>query len=396
MLRLTAALLLLLSAQEDLEKRRDALAPRLQTLRGLAFKTPLTIREGTRKEYAAFVLQNARSVYGDDLPAAEKGLKALGLLPSKLRLELAITAQAGLGVKAWCTRGELLLLDRAADGEWLISKMDLGLVDQHFAPAAAATFDARMALAALRMGDAEVAKLLFRHGGKLPADLPRLAAEETSTWEKDGSKLASAVAPRIFVRAADFPWRRGAAFALSLHASGGTAALDKAFAEPPVSTEQVIHPGKYASREAPAAIDLAPVDGFLKEKGYAPVYRTVLGELGAALVLETHLPREELAAASEGWGGDTFAVFEKEGAGPLVVWATEWDTEPDAVEFQAQALKIALKLVPPDPNVMAPVLRRKTSVAFLLNLPKDLQDPLLERVWTCRRTRGKTADGYGE
>jgi len=396
MLRATATLLLLLLTQDDLQKRRDALVPRLEEYRGLAFKSPLAIREGSRKEYAAFVLENARRVYGDDLSAAEKGLKALGLLPPKIRLEIALTAQAGFGVKAWCSHGELLLLDRAADGEWLVSKMDLGLLDQHYSPAAAPTFDARMALAALRMGDAEVAKLLFRHGGKLPAELPKQAAEETATWEREGSKLASAVVPRIFVRAGDFPWRRGAAFALSLHATGGRAALDKAFGAPPVSTRQVIHPEAYAKDLRPAAIDLAGALDFLKGKGYAPAYRTVLGELGCALVLETHLPKEDVAAASEGWSGDSFAVVEKEGAPPLVVWATEWDTEQDAIEFQAQALKVGLKLVLPDPALMAPVLRRKTSVAVVLNVPKDLQDALLDSIWACKRTKGKTVDAFGE
>lgn len=395
-MRATVALFILLLAQDDLEKRRDAIAARLEALRGLKFKKPLAIREGTRREYAAFVLENAKRVYGDDLPAAEKGLKAMGLIPSKLRLELAVTVQAGLGVKLWCANGEILLLDTSADGEWLVNKMDLGLVDQHFAPAVAPTFDARMAFAALRMGDAEVAKLLFRHAGKLPQELPKQAADETAAWEKGDSKIASAVVPRLFVRAGDFPWRRGGAFALAVHAAGGREALDKAFADPPVSTAQVIHPGKYAKGEKPAAIELAPAEAFLKEKGYAPAYRTTLGELGAALVLETHLSREDSGPASEGWAGDTFGVYEKEGAPPLVVWATEWDSEKDALEFQAPMLKIALKLTPPDPNTMAPVIRRKTSVAFALNVPKDLHDDLLDSVWKSKRTRGKTADAFGD
>jgi len=393
-MRVATALLLALLAQDDLEKRRDAIAARLESLRGLKFKAPLAIREGTRREYAAFVLENTKRVYGDDLAAAEKGLKAMGLLPAKLRLDLAVTAQAGLGVKAWCANGEILLLDRAADGEWLVNKMDLGLVDQHYSPKVAPTFDARMAYAALRMGDAEVAKLLFRHSGKLPAELAKQAADEAAAWEKGDSRLASAVVPRLFVRAGDFAWRRGGAYALAVYAAGGQAALDKAYSAPPVSTKQVIHPEKYAQGERPALIDPAGAEAILKEKGYAPVYRTVLGELGVALVLETHLSGD-LSAASEGWGGDTFGVYEKEGSAPLVLWATEWDSEKDAIEFQAQALKISLKLMPADPNIMAPVLRRKTSVAFVLNVPKELQDDLMDRVWKSKRTREK-ADTYGE
>ena len=52
MVRAATALLLLL-VQDDLEKRRDALVPKLEELRGLKFKSPLAIREGTRRDYAA-------------------------------------------------------------------------------------------------------------------------------------------------------------------------------------------------------------------------------------------------------------------------------------------------------------------------------------------------------
>src|SRR5215467_9587719 len=87
---------------EDLEKRRDEIASKLESLRGLKFKTPLGIREGTRREYAAFVLENARRFYGEDLTSAEKAFKAMGLIPQKIRLEIALSIQAGLGVKLWC------------------------------------------------------------------------------------------------------------------------------------------------------------------------------------------------------------------------------------------------------------------------------------------------------
>src|SRR5204862_476920 len=121
-------------------KNRDDLAVKLESLRGLNFKSPLVLREGTRREYAAYVLENAKRVYGTDLTSAEKGLKALGLIPPKLRLDVALTAQAGLGAKVFCAGGEVILLDPKAGDEWILNKMDLGLVDQHFVPPAAATF----------------------------------------------------------------------------------------------------------------------------------------------------------------------------------------------------------------------------------------------------------------
>jgi len=386
MLRLTAVLALVLLLPQDLEKRRDELAARLETLRGLKFKTPLVLREGGRREYAAYVLENARCVYGSDLSAAEKGLKALGLLPPKMRLDLAITAQAGIGAKVYYSRGEVVLLDAQAGDEWILNKMDLGLVDQHHAAPAAPTFDAQMAWSALRMGDAEVVKHLIWTSGKITEESVKKAAGEASAWEKGDSKLISAIAPRIFVRTAGFSWRRGGVFALGLHAQGK---LEAAYGHPPSSTEQVLHPGKYDADEKPVAIDPAPLDDFLAGKGYKAIYRTTLGELGVALVLETHFPREDLSAASEGWGGDHFAVYEKEGAPPLVVWITEWDTPEDAIDFQAQAFRLMKLVLPPDSELTAPVLRRRTGVVFGINVPKELQEDLLETTWKCKRTPGR-------
>src|SRR6185295_3005326 len=226
-----AVLALALLLAQDNDKRRDELASKLESLRGLKFKTPLVLREGTRKEYAGYVLENARQVYGTDLSSAEKGLKALGLIPPKLRLDVALTAQAGLGAKVFCAGGEVILLDPKAGDEWILNKMDLGLIDQHFAPPAAATFDAQMAWAALRMGDAEVVKHLIWTSNKITDETIKKVADEAAAWEKGDSKLASAVAPRLFVRTADFSWRRGAVFALTRYALGK---LDETYARPPV------------------------------------------------------------------------------------------------------------------------------------------------------------------
>ncbi len=384
-----------LGLQDDLENRRDAAAAKLESIRALPFKTPLKVREGTRREYAAFVLENARRVYGTDLAAAEKGLKAIGLIPPRLRLELALTAQSGFAPKAFCWNGELLLLDPKATEDWFVNKMDLGLVDQHYSPKAPPTYDAQMALAALRMGDAEVAKHLLWHSGKLPEDHAKKLAEETAAWERGDSKLASAVVPRLFVRSADFTWRRGGVFAHALHALGGPAALDKAWASPPATTEHVLHPEKYLAGEKAATIDPSAAGEFLKGRGYAEVYRTTLGELGAALVLETHYSREDLSAATEGWAGDVFAVYEKAGEPPLVLWATEWDTGRDALEFHAEALRVAAKLALPESTLLNPVVLKGSSVAVAVNVPPDLREAFLAAVWTCARTRERT-DRYGD
>ncbi len=385
-------LLLGLLAQDDLQKRGDALSGRLETLRGLRFKTPLRFREGSRLDYARFVLSNARRLYGEDLGAAGDGLKALGLIPRALRLDVAVTTHAGFGVKVFCNEGELILLDPQAGDDWVLNKMALGLIDQHHAPQPAGTYDAQMAAAALRMGDAEVVKYHVLHKDGLPAELRKTLAAQAVEWETSGSKLASAIVPRVLVRTGDFPWRRGALLSLALHAKGGFAALDQAYARPPASTEQVLHPEKYAANEAPSAIDLAPAVDLLKGAGWAEAYRTTLGELGAALVLESHFPREDLAAVSEGWAGDTLAVFTKEGAPLLVLWATAWDRDPDAVEFHGQALRLAGRLAQAEAGGSG-AQRRGAVVLLSVNVPGTLLDKVLGAAWSGKRDGRPLDDG---
>lgn len=394
-MRLLALAFLGLLAQEDLQKRRDAAAARIEELRGLSFKTLPPIREGTRREYAGFALENARGVYGPDLAAAGNSLKALGLLPPRLRMELAVTAHAGLGVKVFCRGGEILLLDPAAPDDLLLNKMTLALLDQRFSPDVPAAFDARMALAALRLGDAELTKHLFWHGGRLPEGHARKTADDAAEWERGASKLPSAVLPRILVRTADFPWRRGAAFAAALHAEGGLPRLNRAWAAPPASTEHILHPEKYLKGERPVGIDLGALDEVLAARGYRPAWRSVLGELGTALVLETHFPEEDLASASEGWGGDALAVYEKEGQPLLAAWATHWDTERDADEFEGPAGRLAAALRGPDGAFLSTAHRRKNSVALLVRAPRELHDALVEALWKCSRRKDRE-EPYGQ
>jgi hypothetical protein len=365
-------------AAPDPASRRPALAARLEELRGLRFKEPPVLRAGTRKEYLQYVLANAKRLYGGDLASAERAFKALKLIPEKLRLDLALTAQAGFGTKVFASGREVLLLDPAAGDEWVLNKMDLALVDQHFAVPAAETYDAQLAFAALRMGDAEVVKHLIRGAGKVPDDAARKCAAEALAWERGDSRLASAVVPRLFVRTGDFAWRRGAGFALEIFLrGGGVRALDDAYARPPATTEQVLHPQKYFDAEPATILDTAPLEAALEAAGRPLRWKTTLGELGAAIFLEGRLPSEDSAKASEGWGGDRLLLGDKDGEAPLLAWLSDWDAESDAREFEAAASRIG------DPDLL--VRRSGRSVLLTVGAPAELRAELAAAAARCSR-----------
>ena len=61
-------------------------------------------------------------------------------------------------------------------------------------------------------------------------------------------------APLVIRDEVIFPYREGALFAISLWRSGGFDNVNRAFANPPRSTEQIIHPEKYVAADQPAQV----------------------------------------------------------------------------------------------------------------------------------------------
>jgi hypothetical protein len=124
------------------------------------------------------------------------------------------------------------------------------------------------------------------------------------------------------------PYFAGRDFVQAVHQHGGWEAVRAAWTRPPASTEQVLHPEKYSSFEAPRRVD--------PPRGIAPRSSRLLraGVLGEAL-LRTWLGEGNERAAA-GWGGDAFHCFDVDGR-TLLSWRSEWDSASDAGEFLAAA-----------------------------------------------------------
>jgi hypothetical protein len=155
----------------------------------------------------------------------------------------------------------------------------------------------------------------------------------------------------------------------------------------------VIHPEKYLDDERPVAIDPKAIDAYLAAQGYARVWATTLGELGTSIVAETHL-KGDVSAVGAGWGGDALVYYENGDKRGLVAWGTAWDTEADAIEFQAACFKLLPSLASDDKAVKL-ALRKGASVGVLLNLPAALQDAAVEALWKCETRRGGRTEPLG-
>ncbi len=153
-------------------------------------------------------------------------------------------------------------------------------------------------------------------------------------------------APAYLRDTATFPYQDGLAFVTRIVTAGGFDAVNAAFADPPASTEQVLHPEKYLDREPPIEITLPNVAGSLGA-AWSEAGRDTLGEL----LLRTWLREGKVAAtaaraAAAGWGGDRLALLRGPGGVISVGLVTEWDSAADADEFATAAITAAGSLSP--------------------------------------------------
>jgi hypothetical protein len=143
------------------------------------------------------------------------------------------------------------------------------------------------------------------------------------------SGRAVRTAPSIFYKTLIFPYHKGCVFVLELANREGWEAVNQAFRDPPLSTEQILHAEKYLHRDHPTAIELPQLGDVLGED-WTFVGANTLGELQTAILLEDAPDPSDAAA---GWDGDRYAVYEKKEGQLGLAWFSTWDSASDAREF---------------------------------------------------------------
>lgn len=202
--------------------------------------------------------------------------------------------------------------------------------------------DAELAAHALIEGDATLAMTLYmaKHPLIALAFIKSLGNQGASSEQFNRS-------PRALRESLLFPYESGSNWATEVYRRGGWAMVSKAFAKLPQSSEQILHPEKYFSYEAPVKVavpDLKPLLG----PTWKRIDQDVNGEWGLYLVLDEYLNNSsDSKEAAAGWGGDQYALYE--GAKPSDVFIaqfTTWDTSADARDFFAAYLRRTWKRYP--------------------------------------------------
>lgn len=194
--------------------------------------------------------------------------------------------------------------------------------------------DRGLARLALVEGDAVTTQTTWMTTELTPQELGQVIADASDP----AAAAALARAPAVLRTTTLFPYTQGFTFVGRLMATGGTSAVDAAFADPPDSTEQVLHPEKYLTREAPVAVTIPGSIASAVGAGWAATAQDTLGEL----LLRTWLtiagvPEEDATTAAAGWGGDRVQLLTGPHGEVALAIVTRWDTAVDAGEFAAAA-----------------------------------------------------------
>jgi hypothetical protein len=191
--------------------------------------------------------------------------------------------------------------------------------------------DRSLARTGLIEGDATQTMFLWAFANLDPEELVQLGNQP----EPD-----TGGAPSWMVGLLKFPYTAGLQWVGQVYQAGGFQAVDGAFADPPESTEQVIHYDKWVAREKPIAVSIRDLRSALGA-GWKRVASSPQGEAMLGVMLQFFgVSQADAGQAVAGWGGDRVTVYSGPDGAFSLAWRIAWDSASDAAEFANAYAKV--------------------------------------------------------
>lgn len=312
-------------------------------IRGLPTREPVRSSFLPRDQLRAYLSRALEKNHAREAIAKEKGLYvSLDLIDPEVDLYevyLSLLTEQVLGFYEFEGR-ELKVIGTGTGTLSTVDELTMvheyvhALQDQHFrlgprSREIKGSAEASLALQALSEGDATLAMATYAKEFKSTEQILEMQRQALGADQK---KLESA--PEIVQVNTLFPYTQGAQFVAYLVRSGGWEAVNKAYLEPPTTTEQILHPEKYTRGERPERVTTPELASALGE-GWQQVGVDTLGELGWIMYFGTELSVDRAGKAAAGWGGDQYVVLKHSSGRYALAALTIWDSATDAREFHS-------------------------------------------------------------
>lgn len=309
----------------------DEVLQQVSEITGLKLLTPLKKTLRSREEIRAYVIRemddekNPQERYGEEQSAEAFGLIPKGFDLDHFMVDLLTEQIAGLyDPKA----REFYVADWIKlDDQRMVMAHELthALQDQHFhidawVKAARPNDDAEMARESVLEGSAMAAMIdyLLKGMGRSVEDLPPFDPSVFAGNLSDTPKLKEA--PPFLKDALIFPYFGGLNFSAAILRSSHWDGVSAVFANPPVSTQQIMHPALYRSGKAPASVTLPSIEKLLGPD-WAKIDENVMGEFGWKEILKQFLGEDVAGPLAAGWDGDRYALYEQKRSKKLILVA---------------------------------------------------------------------------
>jgi hypothetical protein len=330
------------AASQDLAAVYAEINRQVQVIRGLDELEPIVPKIVSSDELAKVLRSSLERDYPPAKLAADEALyKGLGLLPADAKLgdvflDLLETGVAGLYDPI--TKSVYVLSKEGGVGPierfFYSHEYDHALQDQHYDLEAIQKgledqSDRLLAHQALVEGDAYVTMTYW-----MQQNLTAPEVGEVMGGTNDPEVLAKLQQiPSIVQNQITFSAVQGTLFVAAQQQQGGWDVIDKAFADLPESSEQILHPDKWSAREAPIEVKLPANLAAKMGTGWSTALEDTWGEQQ----LQIWLGGMNEANAAQGWGGDRVTLLQGPAGAWAIAWHTVWDTPADAVEFETSA-----------------------------------------------------------
>ncbi len=377
-------------AQQPIDPARIApIAARVEAIRGLSFRTEVPGRWLERAEVRAILAEDFDEAFPvEQAREGERLLRALGFWRHRESLRAALLDHDSEWLAGFYDPTPARILyavrdpafDPSFQEETLVHELAHALQDQH-APAFSLELgideegDLLFGFAALREGAAQWVQYqdtLNREGWPIPS--PEAARAEAEI------NLQDRTLPRLIAWGRVRVYSEGYVFVRRVLAVGGTAALNRALADPPLSSAEILHPGRYLER--PRDVPFVPSEPGAWAEGCESLSGEVFGELGLSAWLADHEPQVDPSPLAAAWDGDR-AWRLRCGEETHSVWLIQFDSNENAAAFLATARNLpAARSLPPGLEADG----RGRRVVFHSGLQEAAREQLLESLEIARLT----------
>lgn len=318
---------------------RQQIEQQTSELRGLTFKSPVNYKIIDRSQLRQVLAEKVKEQYTEEqLRDYSRSLAAFGLIPEDTDLLKVLVSLYGEQVAAFYVPEERslytfkdLVFSGNLDKMLLSHELTHALQDQNFdlrkfPLKIKDNDDLALATSALVEGDATV---LMTRWYVENIDPSKMLGDLGAMFGQDTTKLRAA--PAFLREMLVFPYQQGQSFAMTLFTSGGTAAIDAAFRNPPTCTKDILHPETFLQHRAtPEHVEPPAFDS----KDWRLIGSNNLGEFGTGFLLKQGMGAYDAQVLAQGWNGDRYHVYEHGTNGPTaLVWATAWEDDQQAGEF---------------------------------------------------------------